>query len=792
MVTAESPSFRCTRPNLAVSVELLIPLLLMATVACSMGMGQSQNAKPATPPATSEPVRVMVEPATATVAPNAQKQFIAIVQGTDKTAVTWSASAGSISSSGLFTAPQVAGSKHVTVMATSVAHSVLASALVTVQPAGPLAITTSSLMGTAVNNSYSATISAAGGTPPYKWTISAGTLAPGITLNAYTGALTGTATRAGTNSFTAKVLDAASNSATQNLSLTISGAAGNFDGPAELPRTYLQTAMTDTPAPGSTVTVKAGDDLQSALNNASCGDTIELQAGATFTGSYTLPAKSCDAAHWIIIRTSAPDGSLPAEGTRMTPCYAGVSSLPGRPALNCSSTANVLVRIISSGAGEDGPIVFASGANHYRLLGLEITRTAGSGIVGPLVGSKGSSADQIVVDRVWIHGAPADDTRIGFELSGMTNTAVVSSFFTDFHCTSIKGQCTDAHAVSGGVGSLPGGPYKIVGNFLEASGENVFFGGGAATTTPADIEIRSNHFFKPLIWQPGQPGFVGGQGGYAFIVKNHFELKNAQRVLFEGNILENNWGGFTQEGHSILLCPKNQHSATGDLCPLCQVTDVTVRYSTISHVGGGIKMGTSISGNGTDGAQALAGARWSLHDIIIDDVSSEAYKGDGNLLVIANGWPSNVLNNVTINHITGFPDPTGSLFYISDYLTDPQMSNVVITNNIFGAGRYPVWNLAGGTTSCAYSNIPVETFSRCFNPYAFNHNALVASPQAFPPSRWPRANFFPPSTEATGFVDYGTRNYALSASSPYKNAGSDGKDLGADSIAIQAAIAGVQ
>src|SRR5215469_7971888 len=393
MVTAESPSFRRTRPNLAVSVELLVPLLLMATVACSMGMGQSQNAKPATPPATSEPVRVMVEPATATVAPNAQKQFIAIVQGTDKTAVTWSASAGSISSSGLFTAPQVAGSKHVTVMATSVAHSVLASALVTVQPAGPLAITTSSLMGTAVNNSYSATISAAGGTPPYKWTISAGTLAPGITLNAYTGALTGTATRAGTNSFTAKVLDAASNSATQNLTLSIAAAAGNFDGPAELPRTYLQTAMTDTPAPGSTVTVNAGADLQSALNNASCGDTIELQAGATFTGQYTLPAKSCDAAHWIIIRTSAPDSSLPAEGTRMTPCYAGVASLPGRPALGCTSTANVLVRIISSGAGEGGPIVFASGANHYRLLGLEITRTAGSGIVGPLVGSKGSSAD---------------------------------------------------------------------------------------------------------------------------------------------------------------------------------------------------------------------------------------------------------------------------------------------------------------------------------------------------------------------------------------------------------------
>ena len=33
--------------------------------------------------------------------------------------------------------------------------------------------------------------------------------------------------------------------------------------------------------------------------------------------------------------------------------------------------------------------------------------------------------------------------------------------------------------------------------------------------------------------------------------KNLFELKNAQRVLFEGNILENSWGGFSQRGFAI-------------------------------------------------------------------------------------------------------------------------------------------------------------------------------------------------------------------------------------------------
>lgn len=45
------------------------------------------------------------------------------------------------------------------------------------------------------------------------------------------------------------------------------------------------------------------------------------------------------------------------------------------------------------------------------------------------------------------------------------------------------------------------GPIKIVNNFLEAAGENVMFGGADPRIPDAvvsDIEIRQNHFFKPL------------------------------------------------------------------------------------------------------------------------------------------------------------------------------------------------------------------------------------------------------------------------------------------------------
>ena len=54
----------------------------------------------------------------------------------------------------------------------------------------------------------------------------------------------------------------------------------------------------------ATLTVNAGGDLQAAINAAQPGDTILLQAGAVFTGNYTLPAKG--GSSYITIRSAAP------------------------------------------------------------------------------------------------------------------------------------------------------------------------------------------------------------------------------------------------------------------------------------------------------------------------------------------------------------------------------------------------------------------------------------------------------------------------------------------------------
>lgn len=84
-----------------------------------------------------EPVKVTLSPATATLATGASTQFSATVTGTTNKSVTWTATAGTITAAGLFTAPATAGS--VAVRATSVADtSKYAQATVTVQsPSNP-------------------------------------------------------------------------------------------------------------------------------------------------------------------------------------------------------------------------------------------------------------------------------------------------------------------------------------------------------------------------------------------------------------------------------------------------------------------------------------------------------------------------------------------------------------------------------------------------------------------------------------------------------------------------------
>jgi hypothetical protein len=111
-------------------------------------------------------VIVGVTPASATVASGVSKTFSATVTGTSNTQVTWSvleASSGSITSSGVYTAPATAGTYHVT--ATSVADPAKsATVAVTVTPAVVSISPTSASMTTGGSTTFTATVTGASNT----------------------------------------------------------------------------------------------------------------------------------------------------------------------------------------------------------------------------------------------------------------------------------------------------------------------------------------------------------------------------------------------------------------------------------------------------------------------------------------------------------------------------------------------------------------------------------------------------------------------------------------------------
>ena len=737
-------------------------------------------------------VQVAIVPATLTLAAGGGHQFAAQVSNASNHDVTWWASAGKITTAGYFTAPTVNASTRVQLVASSKADTskrAYAYVDVTAVPASssstPLAMTSTPLPQATEGVPYSAGLRATGGNTPYRWKIAAGSLPSGFSFDATAGTINGTASQSGSFPLTIQAADSAGHTASQQFAINVLPAAnGNFDGPAELPRVYVKSSLADTPAPGSSHTVATMASLQSALSSARCGDTILLQAGATFQGTVVLPAKNCDDNHWIILRTSAPDSALPPEGTRLTPCYAGVTSLPGRPSFACSSSRNVLAKIAFAGTGS-GPIVLADGATHYRLIGLEITRSAPKALVYNLViNQSGGTTDHIVIDRSWLHGTAHDETQRGVALVGSTNFAIVDSFFTDFHCIAVSGACGDSQAIAGGLGDKTMGPYKIVNNYLEAAGENIIFGGGGATRTPEDIEIRHNHFFKPLIWMKGTPGFVGGQDGHPFIVKNHLEFKNAARVLVEGNVMENSWGGFSQFGFSILLTPKNQNGN----CPLCVLHDVTIRYGTISNVGNGITVGNGISDSG---AVSLGAWNESIHDLVITHVNAKTYNGGGHLFQESNNNEQNPIYNVAISHVTGIGDPTAAMLVLGNALNKP-LAGFSWTNNILAATSDGITTTGGGAGNCAYPGFgggPAGKLDRCLKSYDFSGNVLIGNS-----GPWPKNNPTPASLANVMFSSSNLgllRSLQLLPASPFSNGGTDGKNPGADIAAVQAAISGV-
>ncbi len=517
----------------------------------------------------------------------------------------------------------------------------------------------------------------------------------------------------------------------ENMAKRVAPALGIAGAEPELPRVYLNTTYVP-PTGGRTIAVATGGDFQAAINQAQPGDIITLQAGATYTGNFKLPAKT--GSGWIVIRSSAPDSSLPAPGTRITPAFASV--LPKLVTTNSEPALEAL-----------------DGAHHYRLIGLEATLATGTQTTYNLIGlgdvqsSLAQMPHNLILDRVYLHGNPTATLRRAVRLNS-ASTAIIDSYISD---------CHEVGADSQAIGSWNGaGPFKIVNNYLEGAGENIIFGGGdpqVPNLVPSDIEFRRNHCFKPLSWRIGDPSYAGRP----WTVKNLLELKNAQRVLIDGNTFEQNWT-MAQVGYAILFTVRNQDGAA----PWSVVQDVTFTNNIVRKVGGGFNM------HGTDNNQrSMVSRRIRIANNLLLEVDELRWAGPGIAFHLFGGP-----HDVTIEHNTVFQ--TSSIIATSDIPTE----GLVFRNNLLPHNEYGVKGDSRGTGN--------ETINTYFPSSLFKKNVMVGGSSAL----YPSDNLFPPSFDQVGFLDRASGNYRLAPASPYKNAGTDGRDIGCDIDVLNAALSG--
>jgi hypothetical protein len=505
----------------------------------------------------------------------------------------------------------------------------------------------------------------------------------------------------------------------------------------QLPAT-LESSMPAAPAAdGVVLSVGATDDLQAAIDRAKPGDVIELARGAIFTGHFVLPNKGTST-NWIVIRPAAGT-PLPLEGHRMTPAQASAARIPR----------------LQSPDGS-GAVQTAPGAHHYRLVGLEVTVSSPSdanalislGTDGP--GGQTTLASvphHLVLDRMYAHGTATGVLRRCIALNS-ASTAIVDSYLSDCH-----ERGADSQAIMGWNGP---GPFKIVNNYLEAAGEIIMFGGsdpGIPNLVPSDIEVRHNHFTRPMSWRG------------VWEIKNLFELKNAVRVLVEGNVFENNWSG-AQDGTAILFKSVNQ----GGSAPWSETGNVTFRRNVVRNV----RNGFSVAAH-PEPWPVVAAHDVSITDNLLDNRAAAVVDNTFRGLLTQGGVSDFVYSHNTIVSewptISLYMGPIGAR--MTQFTFADNLLAVKTGYGIFGDNHAP--GADSWTTYVASGRATGNVF-------------VGASATG---SDYPTGNFFADATAGVGFTDLAGGDFRLSAASPYKGKATDGRDPGVDVAAVLAATSGV-
>jgi uncharacterized protein YjdB len=506
----------------------------------------------------------------------------------------------------------------------------------------------------------------------------------------------------------------------------------------DFPAVFLTTTVASTPSSTRTINVSGSDNLQTVLDTAKYGDKIVLAAGASFTGNFVMPAKSGGTpGEWITIQGGA---TIPPEGTRVSP-----------------GTAANFPKLITNNVNP--ALKTAFGAARWRVIGIEITATTSLlenyGLVNlgdgdPSQNLVSEIASDLIFDRVYVHGQVNLDVKRCFGFNS-ARTALVDSYVSECHSKA------DAQAVGGWNGP---GPYKIVGNYLEAAAEVIAFGGadpGVLNQIPSDMEIRRNHMTKPLSWKG------------TWLTKNLVEFKFGRRILIEANVIENS-AVDAQDGSAFVIWTVNQNGG----CTWCITEHLTIRNNLIRNTAAGFQMTARALDHPSPSMQQVA-----IRNNVLIGLGNPAVGTNGRIFLM-----QGIINSLTIENNTAF-SPNNSSFVWGG---QQPSASLRIRNNLTGGGQYQIFSPQGqGTAAWNYVAGPGSVFL----------GNVVALAE---PANSPTGNFYPATLADIGLTGGAAAAYSVTASltdltlassSTHKAKGTDGKDPGANLALIQAMTVGV-
>ena len=128
--------------------------------------------------------------------------------------------------------------------------------------------------------------------------------------------------------------------------------------------------------------------------------------------------------------------------------------------------------------------------------------------------------------------------------------------------------------------------------------------------------------------------------GTKWVVKNILEMKNAERVRVEGNVIENIWSA-GQYGYAIVLTPRN----ASDTAPWSRVRDVVIQNNIIRRAAGVL----NVSGYDDTGT-TMRTERITVRNNLMYDINNTTYGGNAKAFLIGDGPSEVTIDNNTLVH----------------------------------------------------------------------------------------------------------------------------------------------